>query len=81
MSFSGLRVAATAACFLFAVLPVEAAPGRELIGLQQQFQKLHADYVVQLNSVRERCVELGQTALAEEIDRLRELPKPSELKT
>lgn len=80
MSFSGLRAVATAACLLFAV-PVEAAPGRELIGLQQQFQKLHADYVVQLNSVRERCVELGQTALAEEIDRLRELPKPSELRS
>ncbi len=80
MPFAGLRPAVIVACLLLTV-PAVAAPGGELTTLQQQFQKQHADYVSQLKSVRERCIELGLTALAEEIDQLQELPKPSELKS
>lgn len=78
MSLSGLRSVFLVLSGLLA-LPAEAAQVRELTSLQQQFQKQHATYVTQLMSVRQRCKELGLTALVEEIDQLQTLPKPAEL--
>lgn len=79
MRFPGLREALVSIC-LVAAIPSEGAQVRELTVLQEQFQKQHAEYVRQLQAVRQRCGELGLQELIVEMDQLQEVPGPSELR-